>query len=73
MKIFLIKHDMWKHDSYLAHVMAANTEQEVRDLAKRCAQDEGKAVWETAKVTEEGKYIGTKIKPFRILSDYNNA
>lgn len=70
MKIFLIEHDEFNYDAYLGHVIVANNENEVRELAKKGSADEGKDIWDKAIVTEEGVYSGTKTEPFKLLSDF---
>lgn len=35
MKIFLIEHDKFNYDAYSGHVIVANNENEVRELAKK--------------------------------------
>lgn len=72
MKIYLIEqhHDLgW--DCYHAHVIVANNENEVRESATESAAAEGRDAWETAKITIEGVYIGSKTEPFKLLSDFN--
>ena len=71
MKIFLIEHDEFNYDAYSGHVIVANNENEVRELAKKGSADEGKDIWDKAIVTEEGVYSGTKTEPFKLLSDFH--
>lgn len=71
MKIYLIEHKKTDFDCYMGHVIVANNETEVRELAKKGYADEGEDVWNKATVTEEGNYSGKIKKPFKLLSDFN--
>lgn len=74
MKIYLIKnegHTRKSWDENAGHVIAANTEEEVRDIAKIAARGEGPEVWDAATVTMVGEYTGTKVEPFIILTDFH--
>lgn len=71
MKIFLIGHEDWGSDCYSDFVIVANDENEVREMAKRMAADEGKEPWKTANITTEGEYIGDKKEPFCLLSSFH--
>ena len=71
MKIFLITHDKWGYDCYSGHVIVANNENEVRELAKKGSADEGNDIWDIATVTIEGDYTGNKTEPFKLLSDFH--
>lgn len=71
MKIFLITHDKSGYDIYSGHVVVANSESEVRDIAKEIAADEGKETWDAATVTIQGDYTGSSTCPFVLLSDFN--
>ena len=70
MKIYTIKHEVFNYDAYLGHVIVANSEDEVREIAKNKSADEGKEVWETAKVEEHGDYTCHRTEPFVLLSDF---
>jgi hypothetical protein len=70
MKIYLIRHTEFDYDAYMAHVIVANNENEVIELAKKGSADEGKDIWDKATITEEGDYSGTKTEPFKLLSDF---
>jgi len=63
MNIYTIEHENFEYDSYMGHVIVANSEIEVREIAKKEAADEGKEVWETAKVEECGKYTCHRTEP----------
>ena len=73
MNIYSLNIDCVGYDTYDAHVVVANNEQEARRLAsegkKFC---EGARVWlESAAVTLEGTYTGTEVKPHIICSSFN--
>lgn len=68
MKIYTIKHDENEYDSFLSHAIVANTELEVRCLAKLDPGDEGEEIWDTAKIEEQGEYTGNKTEPFILMS-----
>lgn len=70
MKIFTIKHAEFCYDSYGGHVIVANSEEEVRAIAKNKAADEGQEVWNTAKVEVCGDYTCHRTEPFILLSDF---
>lgn len=71
MNIYLIEHEKFDiYDAYSGHVVAANNKKEVIDIAKEGSADEGKEIWDTAKITLQGKYTGVNKKPFKILSDF---
>jgi hypothetical protein len=71
MKIYLIGHSVFGYDFYRGHVIIANRESEVRDMAANNCADEGGDVWETADIEECGTYTGGRTEPFILLSDYN--
>lgn len=71
MKIFLIGHEQFVIDGYSHFVMVAFNETEVREMAKLMASGEGKEIWETAVVTEEGIYTGKQTEPFCMLVSYH--
>jgi len=58
-------------DYYSGHVIVANNEMQVRELAIEVAADEGKEVWKTALIENVGLYTGQQKKPFVLLSDFN--
>ena len=72
MKIYTIKIEQgpFTWDSYKGHVVVANTEEEVRDLAKKISADEGKEVWDSAKVEHCGDSVWQETEPFILLSDF---
>ena len=70
MKIYTIEHEEFNYDAYLGHVIVANSEDEVREIAKSNSADEGKEVWNTAKVEECGEYTCHRKEPFVLLSDF---
>ena len=70
MNIYTIKHENFEYDSYMGHVIVANSELEVREITKKKSADEGKEVWETAKIEECGKYTCHRTEPFILLSDF---
>ena len=70
MKIYTIEHEEFNYDAYLGHVIVANSEDEVREIAKSNSADEGKEVWNTAKVEECGEYTCHRTEPFVLLSDF---
>lgn len=71
MKIYLIGHDQFVIDGYSHFVMVANDKTEVRKMAKMMASGEGKAIWDTANITEEGIYTGNQTEPFCLLVSYH--
>lgn len=71
MKIYTIEHGQGGWDSFHGHVIVANSEQEVRDIAKEKSADEGEEVWDTADVLECGDYTCDRKEPFVLLSDFN--
>ena len=71
MKIYLISTDAWTWDCYSDHVIAANSEKEVRELAQDSAADEGSSIWLTAPVILLGDYKGLNQTPFIILSSFH--
>ena len=73
MKIYLIEHKEFNYDAYMGHVIVANNEIEVIELAKKVSADEGKDIWGKATITEEGNYSGIKTEPFKLLSDFHAA
>ena len=70
MKIYTIEHEDFNYDAYLGHVIVANSEDEVREIAKSKSADEGKDVWDIAKVEECGEYTCHRTEPFVLLSDF---
>ena len=71
MKIYLIKcYTPVFFDDYTAHVIAANSKKEARELAKKMAIDKTEKAWDTAKIKIIGKYIGKEKTPFVIFSSY---
>ena len=70
MKIYTIEHEVFNYDAYLGHVIVANSEDEVREIAKSKSADEGKEVWNNAKVEECGEYTCHRTEPFVLLSDF---
>jgi len=76
MKIYLIKYDNehnFVYDSFDGHVIVANSISEVRMIAKDTIGAENKKIWNNAVVTVTGNYTGTKIKPFILLSSFNEG
>lgn len=73
MNIYTIKNDIDVYDCFRAHVIVANSEHEVRSIAKINAKDEGKDIWETARIEIIGAYTGNAIYPHIILSDFFNG
>lgn len=72
MKIYTIETGQSRgYDIYLGHVIVANDEAEVRQLAKNESADEGGKIWDSAKVTECGDYTCDRTEPFILLSDFN--
>jgi len=71
MKIFSITHNRWGYDCYSGHIIVANNENEVRELAKKVSAGEGNDIWDVATVMIEGDYTGNKTEPFKLLSDFN--
>ena len=71
MKIFLIGHDNLDYGCYSDFVIVANDENEVREMAKKMAANEGTEPWETANITTEGEYIGDNKEPFCLLASFH--
>lgn len=71
MKIFSIKHNKMGYDYFSGHIIVANDEIEVRQIAKKCSADEGIGAWDAAAVTIEGEYTGEKKEPFMLLSSFH--
>lgn len=71
MKIFVITHTNYGYDVYNGHVVIANDESEVRQLAKSLACGEGEDVWDVAEIQQVGIYIDSKKEPFILLSDFS--
>ena len=70
MKIYTIEHENFNYDAYMGHTVVANSELEVRELAKGISADEGKEIWDTAKVEEHGEYTCHRTEPFILMSDF---
>ena len=70
MKIYTIGHEEFEYDAYMGHVVVANNELEVRELAKKVSVFEGEIVWETAKIEQHGDYTCHRTEPFILLSNY---
>ena len=70
MKIYTIEHKNLSYDAYMGHTVVANSESEVRELAKGISADEGKAIWDSAKVEEHGEYTCHRTEPFILMSDF---
>ena len=73
MKIYLIQHRNFSYDSYMGHVVVANSEDEVRQLVKNISADEGKDIWSVAIVEECGEYTSHRAEPFIIMSDFRSG
>lgn len=58
------------HEVYDAHIIVADNEQQVVNLAKFICAEECANVWELANVKLEGIYTGSVINPFILLSSY---
>ena len=71
MKIFIIEqNENTGYDCYFAYIIAADFKPTVRRLAADHPGDEGKEVWQKAKITKIGIYTGRKKRPHIILSDF---
>lgn len=71
MKIYTIEHEEFSYDAYMGHVVVANSEEEVRQLAKNKSADEGEEIWDKAVVTVCGEYTCHRTEPFILLSDFH--
>jgi hypothetical protein len=71
MKIYKINIKYFIYDAFCAHIIVANSEQEVREIAKNKCADEGKDVWDSAEIEECGEYTGKETEPFVLLSHFN--
>lgn len=70
MKIYLIKHEKKSFNCYWAHVVIANKEEEVRELAKKICADEGEEIWDSARIEHVGESVWSDSEPFVLLSEY---
>ena len=70
MKIYTIEHEKFNYDAYMGHTVVANSELEVRELAKRISADEGEEIWDSAKIEEHGEYTCHRTEPFILMSDF---
>lgn len=74
MKIYKIEWEFdWSWDVLASHIIVANNEDEVRQIAKNIAADEGEEIWETAEIEMFGDYTGDKKEPFIIHSHFIHA
>ena len=71
MKIYLIERADWDYDEYDSHVIVANNETEVRDIATKKEYSDIKKEWGLAQVSIVCNYDGELTKPFILLSSYN--
>ena len=73
MNIYLITCDTEEveYNYYSGHVIVANNEQEVREIAKLLSINEGKEVWDKAHIKIISEYIGDKQIPAVILSSFH--
>ena len=73
MKIYSIAIEHQGYDTYDAHIIVANNEREVIQLAQESPGDEGKRIWEEkALIRVEGDFTGNQNqKPFIMLSSFN--
>ena len=70
MKIFLIEHNFTGYDYFAGHVIVANNENEVRELAQQGSGSEGDGIWDIATIHIVGNYTGNETEPFILLSDF---
>lgn len=72
MKIYSIGIEHQGYDTYDAHIIVANNEQEVIEMAQEISADEGGRIWkEGSRIKIEGNYTGQKEEPFFLLSSFN--
>lgn len=71
MKIYKVEHDKFEYDSFMGHVIVANSKEEARQIAKIKHADEGTRAWDNAEIEECGEYTGEKTDPFILLSDFH--
>ena len=72
MGIYSIKITKYGYDSYNAHIIVANNEKEVIELAQSVADYEGKKIWMEAEIEKVGVYTAyNESEPFILLSSYN--
>lgn len=71
MKIYKITIDNYSYDCYGWHVIIANSQTEVIDIAKTASADEWKEIWETARIEILWEYAWPNTEPFIALSDFN--
>ena len=73
MKIFKIELTESCYDCCDGYVIVANTEEEVRELAKSGNAAEGKEIWNTERVEVCGTYEGRRTEPFILMSSFNQG
>lgn len=61
------------YDAYDSHIIVADTEKTVRNLASDISADEGQNVWKTAKIEICGNYTSKETLPFILSSSFNAA
>ena len=72
MNIYLITVETHKISEYYhSHIIAANTPQEVVEIAKKICASEGEYAWKEDKVELLGIFHNTTDKPHILLSSYN--
>ena len=70
MKIYLISHERYGSDHFIAHVVVAHSKDKVRNIAKNCHANEGTEIWDNAKIIVCGNYTGKRKRPFILLSEF---
>ena len=73
MNIYLITCDTEEveYNYYSGHVIIADNEHEVREVAKILSTNEGKEVWDKAHIEFLGEYTKDVEKPFMVLSSFH--
>jgi hypothetical protein len=70
MKIFTIELKEFGYDFFVGHTIVANSDEQVRELAKSVSAAEGQEVWNKAEVIECGDYTYHRTEPFILMSDF---
>jgi len=70
MKIYLISHERYGSDHFIAHVVVAHSKDEVHNMSKERHANEGSQVWDNAKIIVCGDYTGKRKRPFILLSKF---
>ena len=67
----LEQRDSCCYDCYMGHVIVAENKRQILAMVKNMSADEGRDIWEKAKIENLGEYKGTIKDNFVVLSDFN--